>query len=122
MSKSSQPDTGRMTASSASESRTVNIRLPKKDLPAPEGVNYMHFTQVGTDVQMLVGYLDLDRLRDAIHGTGELAGIDLEVSHRFSMSLRGFAVLYTQIKDLAEKMTAQGVPLDEISKQLQGGE
>ena len=120
--KKRTPAKGRVAAPTpkpAGEGRQIKIRIPKKDLPAPEGMNYAHLVQVGTDVQMMVGYLDLDRLRDAINGEDENPWVDLEVSHRFSMSLRGFALIHSQANDLAEKMKAMGVQLDHISKPIQ---
>lgn len=78
--------------------KTVQIILPPVgEMPAPEGVNYFHFTASGPDVQMLVGYIDLRSVADAKEGEGVLIPA---IQHRFVLTQVGFAHLRSQLAEI----------------------
>ena len=82
----------------------VRFVTQKKDRPRPEGVNYFTFTQVGTDVQMLAGYVDLDAMRGGILSEEDYAEVPIAITNRFSMSITSFFRLHDQADDLIAKM------------------
>ena len=96
-----------------SEERQITVSLPKEDRPPPQGANYFHFTWLGTDIQMLAGYIDLDRLRESVSKDSEGTSneVSLEVSNRFSMSVTSFFRLRDQVNDLVSKMASAGVEI-----------
>lgn len=92
-------------------SETVRVKTQRGKRPPPEGVNFVMFTQVGADVQMLTVYADLDDLREGILSEGDLDEVVGEITHRFSMSVTGFFRLRDQVNDLVEKMKAAGAQI-----------
>ena len=48
---------------------TVNLKLPEGERPAPEPLNYFQFSRVGVEVQMLAGWIDLQRAAAAMDCT-----------------------------------------------------
>lgn len=90
---------------------TLNIEIPTTgDLPLPEGANFFHFSWRGTDVQLLVGYIDLLKTV-APPGSPVVKPVKVvpEITHRFLLSMTGFALLKAQIDDIARSMQKSGV-------------
>jgi hypothetical protein len=71
----------------------------------PEAANFFHFALAATDVQLLVGYIDLGKLHEAAtqlrSGGKAPAPLSPEITHRFFMSLTGFESLKRQIDEMA---------------------
>lgn len=92
------------------------------EFPPAEAVNHFRFSRVGTEVQMLAGYLDLTLLVAAINrgqqivggsdesGKGEDLAIDLpvEVTHRLYLSNRAFAELKEKVDEIYDAMVKSG--------------
>lgn len=94
--------------------------------PAPEAANWFQVSRLEQDFQMLVGYLDLQKiasLRESAPNTGEVT-MHPDVTHRFLISWRGFFILRAMIEDLVTKLRAQGVevpPLEADAQQTDSG-
>jgi hypothetical protein len=86
----------------------LRVEVPKTGLPAPEAANFFYFSFSGPEVQLLIGFIDLnDLLREAgIVGTPDRAPIKPEITHRILMSPRGFAAFRQQMNDIAQKWDA----------------
>ena len=88
----------------------ATIRVPPpNELPRPEAANFFRFSWGGTDVQLLVGYLDMSPIETK---QGEVTEVTPQISHRFFMSVQGFALLRAQLLEAAEALERAGVPLD----------
>ena len=104
---------GRTKASTA-----ARVVLPKPiEFPAPEAANFFQFAWGGPDVQMLVGYLYMLPRQTR---PGEEVTVEPEITHRIFMSVRGFAMLRHQVEEAANKLKAEGVPLDELNPLSEG--
>lgn len=97
----------------------LKIALPKpEDTPLPEGANYFHFSWRGTEVQMLVGYIDpLKTLPVASGGLLPVpptkgTQISPEITHRILLSVSGFATLKAQVDQIAASMKSSGVEFE----------
>ncbi len=92
---------------------SVSAQLPDPaDRPPAEGVNFFHFSFVGTDVQLLTGYVDAYAVHKARERarSGENDGrpsVQINVTHRFLMSPMGLARLKEGLDDIWEKLEAQ---------------
>jgi len=70
--------------------------------PAPEPASVFRFAFSGSEVQMLVGYVDPERLVNLPdHGEVE---VPAEVTHRFMLSPRGLFQLKSQLDEIAQKL------------------
>jgi hypothetical protein len=59
----------------------------------------------GPEVEMLVGLLDLNHIVDVqARSKGRPIQLRPEVTHRFMMSIRGFAVLKQQIEEISRRV------------------
>ena len=79
---------------------SVSVGVPPElALPLSEGANYFHFTRVGSEVQMLVGCVNLIQLHAAKdhEGTTTLAP---QITHRFLLSSLGFNQLKVQLDEI----------------------
>ena len=79
------------------------------DRPMPAPANFFHLAYRGTEIQLLVGYIDAERLstarrRHADEG-GDTPVIPIEVVGRFALNPESFAWLKMQIEDLEQKFT-----------------
>lgn len=89
----------------ATKEATAQLLIPKVDLPAPEAVNFFHFTFSGPEMEMLVGILDLNHVLDAnSRPRNGVVQLRPEVTHRFLMSIRGFALLKQQVEEISKKI------------------
>ena len=93
---------------------SVTIKLPANaPLPPAEGANYFHFTVAGTEVQFLVGTVNLLRVHEA-KITGQTTAIVPEITHRFLLSPLGFASLKSQLDEISK--SAPGSDVDVTSQ------
>ncbi len=91
----------------------ATIRLPApSELPRAEAANFFRFSWGGTDVQLLVGYLDMSPVEMK---PGEVTEVIPQINHRFFMSVQGFALLRAQLLEAADAITKSGVPLDQLN-------
>lgn len=89
----------------------VELRDAGQPRPRPEGVNYFGLTKVGMEFEMLVGYVDIQRLTE---GAGGFAGRDddevldivvgPELTHRFLLSPMGFENLRNVVHEIEQQM------------------
>ena len=73
-------------------------------LPEPVGANFFHFAVVGSEIQLLVGAINLVQLHEARQGHS--GPIRPQISHRFLLSPLGFAQLKSQITEMAAVVPA----------------
>lgn len=92
---------------------------PSASLPNPEAANFFQFTYAGPDFQLLVGYVDLhdlhlanQRQREAASARGKLE-IKPAITHRLSLSIRGFLLLKQQIDDIFATLQTTGMLVKE---------
>ena len=79
-------------------------------LPDPIGANFFHFTLVGTELQLLIGSINLLQMHEIkTNPSGKSHTLIPHVSHRFLMSPFGFAQLKAQVDGLADKVPAAGI-------------
>ena len=95
------------------KSRTITIELVYETAPISKAhVNFSRFTRVGTDVFLDLGHLDDQQLIEKDVGT-----VRAFVTHRFGMSLQGFAQLKNNVDEIWQKIEAkelrQGSPKGE---------
>ncbi len=91
----------------------AKIILPAaNELPPAEAANFFRFSWGGTDVQLLVGYLDMSPVEAR---PGEVAEVMPQINHRLFMSVQGFALLRAQLLEAADGLIKSGVPLDQLN-------
>ncbi len=91
----------------------AKIVLPAaNELPPAEAANFFRFSWGGTDVQLLVGYLDMSPIETK---PGEVTEVTPQINHRFFMSVQGFALLRAQLLEAADAIAKTGVPLDQLN-------
>lgn len=82
-------------------------------LPAPEGANFFHFTHIQGEVEMLVGYVDLNRLwalsQDYEDASDEEelpshVSVKPEITHRLVLSANGFKTLKDRVDQIWSTM------------------
>lgn len=74
-----------------------------KPLPVPFGANYFRMTHMGSEVQLLVGTVDLERLSQsssAATSGDEQQIISADISHRFLLSALGFDQLHQVVNEI----------------------
>jgi hypothetical protein len=92
------------------QDREISIRLPDSSTyPAPEAANFFTFAWSGIDIQLLVGYIDLQATGNAEPGRPFIA--EPLILHRFFMSARGLALLKHQLDEAVASLEASGVQL-----------
>lgn len=91
------------------------VGLPDEPLrPMPEAANFFHLSRLEQDFQLLVGYLDLERVA-SLSGTGAReADMQAELTHRFLIPWRALFQLRDRIEDMIAVLRAQGVAVPEI--------
>ncbi|HLA88895.1 MAG TPA: hypothetical protein VJL28_00505 [Gemmatimonadaceae bacterium] len=90
---------------------SIAVKVPGEImLPDPLGANYFHFTVVGSEVQFLVGSINLINLHEA-KMRGEATVVVPEITHRFLLSPLGFHQLKSQIDQIAGLVGPAGVGL-----------
>lgn len=78
---------------------------PQTPVPPAEGANFFHFAHVGSEVQMLVGTINLlDILHAQVQG-GETV-VSPAITHRFMLSLVGFSHLRSQLNEISVQLEA----------------
>jgi hypothetical protein len=92
--------------------RSLKVELQSEDLPPPEAVNFFNLSRVGTDVQLMAGYLDLHKaavaLQEAQARGGEPKQLKAEATHRLVMGAQAFAMLKAQVDIIAAAMQQDG--------------
>ena len=89
----------------------VEVDTPTSHLPTPISVNWAHFTQVGPEVQLLLGYIDALAAYKATQeykSKQQLAKFRPDVSHRVVMSVPSFLAFRNQVEDIYKKMLDTG--------------
>jgi hypothetical protein len=93
---------------------TLEISLPKGARPPAEIATFFQMAHTGSEIQMLVGYIDPQIVAARAQqelvrrpGGGEIqVKIEPELTHRFSISPQGFAMLRASV-DLIVKSTSR---------------
>jgi hypothetical protein len=94
------------------EQRAVRVEITARHpLPPPQGANFFHFTTVGSEVQMLVGSVNLLRVHEAGRG-GESPTITPDITHRFLLSPLGFAQLKKQIDEISKHVQQPSIGIE----------
>jgi hypothetical protein len=65
-------------------------------------------------VQLIAGYIDSSQAATR-PPTDEAYEVAAEISHRLFMSIRGFALLKSQLDEAAQALAAQGIDLDALN-------
>jgi len=68
--KGKTPNPRRLRSTTMSNTPTgtpVIVELPKENLPRPEAANFFHFSFSGPEIQLLIGFLDVN---DILRRTG----------------------------------------------------
>jgi hypothetical protein len=80
------------------------------NLPPALAANYFYFGYLGTDVELLVGFLDIPRVleqnEDARASGATEISFGPEIVARLVMSQQAFAVFKSQLEDIAKRMQA----------------
>ena len=96
------------TAEPQSEALAISSEFPTEGLPRPEAVNFTKIDQVGTEVQLSVGYVDLNVLvgliNQAKQGTIREASVKVDVTHRLVFSVESFNRLKSQVDQIVALM------------------
>lgn len=77
-------------------------------VPPADGANFFHFTVVGSEIQLLVGTINLLRFLEAKQ-SGEPTNLVPEITHRFLLSPLGFAQLKSQIEQITPSVPSAGI-------------
>ncbi len=94
--------------------RELSLRLPDASVyPPPIGANFFTFAWSGSDIQLLIGYVDLQATGTAPPGAKIVA--EPLIVGRYFMSLRGFALLKHQLDEVAASLETAGVNLAEYN-------
>ncbi len=95
-------------ASSSPAVPATRFTHPAQNLPTPVAANYFYFAYLGTDVELLVGFLDLPQVvqtTDAARASGATEiEFKPEILARVVMSQAAFSVLKSQLEDIAKRM------------------
>lgn len=90
----------------------MELDVPTKNLPAPEGANWFNLTRLNADVQLMVGYVDplaAHRVGLAILAGEKNVRLAPDVTHRFMLSVGGFLYLREQVEEIFRKMKEKGL-------------
>ncbi len=89
-------------------------------LPPPEAANFFHFTISGPEVEMLVGFIDLQRMAATLAAaqSGQAKPVHPEWTHRIFLSVRGFLTLKAQVDEMTRRLSEQGVNLEEMQASI----
>lgn len=96
----------------ANDPRTLQVRVapaPGGPLPTAEAANWFAFSHVAGEIQLFVGYLDLNMMADVINrlkgGTSEeIPDVNPEITRRIMLSPRAFLLLRSQVEQIFQKL------------------
>lgn len=81
-------------------------------LPPPEPSNFVSFSRVGAEVEMLVGYVDVKTVVDALQEGGEdseeARTVPLHLTHRFFLGPDTFRMIREKVNHIYDKMVESG--------------
>lgn len=85
------------------------------DLPKPEAVNWFTVSRMGTDVQVLCGYVDIKRLAERLTERSPEAkdeqvaiSVPVDLTHRLVLGVNAFLNLKDKVDDIYSKMKKTG--------------
>jgi hypothetical protein len=86
----------------------VNLQ-PGPERPAAEHANFFHVANAGGEIQLLIGFADIEKLishanRSPADSSPTHTSQPAEVTHRIVMGQLGFALLHNSIVNLAKML------------------
>jgi hypothetical protein len=88
----------------------VTISPPRGARPAPEAANWFQLSSLGADIQLLVGYVDVQKLalsvqleKDKSTGGEIRVRVEAELLHRLSLTPQGLVTLQKSIEQVAQR-------------------